>query len=245
MARSWVPLCAWGVAAARTHCAPTADPGLTQYMQTLSGLQAYGLRHPRLRRVGVSVAPHRRRHWRRARRPRRRQRRRLRWCPAVAAVSGGGGGGGGDGGGDDGGGNGGCRLARTRGATKQRTRCSAQLACRYRGRGAPMVQPQVRSCEQGCCGAAGGAAAHRSVEHLSKSVQRAGLEEASQQPALRQGDEPRFMSRSLGTISAICRRTRGRDRRSARLISGRGMRRQAAHRSHKSRVLRVIRRAGC
>ena len=60
-----------------------------------------------------------------------------------------------------------------------------------------------------------------------------------------QGDEPRFMSRSLGTISAICRRTRGHDRRSARLISGRGTGRQAAHRSDKARVLRVIRRAGC
>jgi len=52
------------------------------------------------------------------------------------------------------------------------------------------------------------------------------------------GDEPRLMSRSFGTISAICRRTRGRDRRSARLISGTGTGRQAAHRIHKIRVLR-------
>ena len=59
------------------------------------------------------------------------------------------------------------------------------------------------------------------------------------------GDETRFMSRSLGTIPAICRRTRGRDRCSARLISGAGTGRQAAHRSHKVRVVRVIRRAGC
>ena len=137
------------------------------------------------------------------------------------------------------------RLAgEVRGATKQRTCCSARLACRYRGRGVPMVQPQVRSCVQGRCGAAGGAAAHRSAEHLSKSFQRAGLEEAVSSPR-GAGDEPRFMSRSLGTISAICRRTRGRDRRSARLISGTGTGRQVAHRSHKLRVLRVIRRAGC
>ena len=59
------------------------------------------------------------------------------------------------------------------------------------------------------------------------------------------GDETRFMSRSLGTIPAICRRTRGHDRCSARLISGAGTGRQAAHRSHKVRVVRVIRRAGC
>ena len=59
------------------------------------------------------------------------------------------------------------------------------------------------------------------------------------------GDETRFMSRSLGTIPAICRRTRGRDRCSARLISGAGTGRQAAHQSHKVRVVRVIRRAGC
>ena len=98
-----------------------------------------------------------------------------------------------------------------------------------------MVQPQVRSCVQGRCGAAGGAAAHRSAEHLSKSFQRAGLEEAVSSPR-GAGDEPRFMSRSLGTISAICRRTRGRDRRSARLISGTGTGRQVAHRSHKLRV---------
>ena len=103
-----------------------------------------------------------------------------------------------------------------------------------------MVQPQVRSCVQGRCGAAGGAAAHRSAEHLSKSFQRAGLEEAVSSPR-GAGDEPRFMSRSLGTISAICRRTRGRDRRSARLISGTGTGRQVAHRSHTLRVLRGAR----
>ena len=59
------------------------------------------------------------------------------------------------------------------------------------------------------------------------------------------GDEPRFVSRSFGNIPAICRRTRGRDRRSARLISGTGTGHQAAHRSHKVRVVRAIRRSGC
>ena len=48
--------CARAAAAARTHCAPTAEPGLSQYMQTLSGLRAYGLRHPRLRRRSASAS---------------------------------------------------------------------------------------------------------------------------------------------------------------------------------------------
>jgi hypothetical protein len=134
----------------------------------------YGLRHPQLRRVGVSVAPHRRRHcgvepvglgvasgvgcggvrrWRR--------------CPAAAAVAAA------------------TAAARSlrqgaasaaatvavgwRGATKQRTRCSGTA-----------LDTVVRA--RALRGAAGGAAAHQSVEHLSKSVQRAGLEEAVSSP---------------------------------------------------------------
>jgi hypothetical protein len=56
-----------------------------------------------------------------------------------------------------------------RGATKQRTRCSGTA-----------LDTVVRA--RALRGAAGGAAAHQSVEHLSKSVQRAGLEEAVSSP---------------------------------------------------------------
>jgi len=109
------------------------------------------------------------------------------WCAQVAGrcagaqvvgatapvVSGDGGCGGGDGGGDDGGGAcGGARHRRRQRwrsaggegvppCTKQRTRCSAQLACRYR-EGVHLWY----SLKYG--GASKGAAAHQPVEHLEQ-----------------------------------------------------------------------------
>lgn len=58
-------------------------------------------------------------------------------------------------------------------------------------------------------------------------------------------DEMRFVSRSPGTLSAICQRAKRRHRRSARLVCGTGPRRQAAHVSQSSRVVRRIGGAGC
>ena len=160
----------------------------------------------------------------------------------MAAVSGGCGGGGGDGGGDDGGGNGGCRLARCN-QTADSLLCAAGLPISGKGRTygtASSTVVRARVLRGG--GRRGGAPLGGAPEQERPASGSGGSLSAARAA---QGDEPRFMSRSLGTISAICRRTRGRDRRSARLISGTGTGRQVAHRSHTLRVLRVIRRAGC
>ena len=97
-------------------------------------------------------------------------------------------------------------------------------------------------------GAAGRRAARRRTSRRStssKTCHRAGVWRKLFSSPIGAVDEMRFVIRSLGTISAICQRARRRHRRSARLVCGTGPRRQAAHVSHSSRVVRRIRGAGC
>ena len=97
-------------------------------------------------------------------------------------------------------------------------------------------------------GAAGRRAARRRTSRRStssKTCHRAGVWRKLFSSPIGAIDEMRFVVRSLGTISAICQRARRRHRRSARLVCGTGPRRQAAHVSHSSRVVRRIRGAGC
>ena len=97
-------------------------------------------------------------------------------------------------------------------------------------------------------GAAGRRAARRRTSRRStssKTCHRAGVWRKLFSSPIGAVDEMRFVIRSLGTISAICQRARRRHRRSARLVRGTGPRRQAAHVSHSSRVVRRIRGAGC
>ena len=161
----------------------------------------------------------------------------------MAAVFGGGSGGGGDGGGDDGGGA--CGRARHR--RRQRwhlawchqtadSLCAAGLPISGKGRTyGTALSTVVRARALRGGGRRGGAPVGGAPEQERPASGSWRKLVSSPRGA---GDEPRFMSRSFGTISAICRRTRGRDRRSARLISGTGTGRQAAHRIHKIRVLR-------
>ena len=97
-------------------------------------------------------------------------------------------------------------------------------------------------------GAAGRRAARRRTSRRStssKTCHRAGVWRKLVSSPIGAIDEMRFVVRSLGTISSICQRARRRHRRSARLVCGTGPRRQAAHVSHSSRVVRRIRGAGC
>ena len=97
-------------------------------------------------------------------------------------------------------------------------------------------------------GAAGRREARRRTSRRStssKTCHRAGVWRKLVSSPMGAVVEIRFVIRSLGTISAICQRARRRHRRSARLVCGTGPRRQAAHASHSSRVVRRIRGAGC
>ena len=97
-------------------------------------------------------------------------------------------------------------------------------------------------------GAGGRRAARRRTSRRStssKTCHRAGVWRKLVSSPIGAIDEMRFVVRSLGTISSICQRARRRHRRSARLVCGTGPRRQAAHVSHSSRVVRRIRGAGC